>query len=98
MAVLGGNASLQMVALGLLALLSGAAAHGSMVIPPPRNAVDKDLAPWNGDVPRHPPSVESKTGWCPVPDKDGKPSGQNGQACFCEDPTPSAMPPSAPLL
>ena len=28
------------------------------------------------------PSVETRTGWCPVPDKDGKVSGQNGQSCF----------------
>ena len=54
--------------------------HGAVVNPPPRNAVDKDLAPWNGPVPRHPPNVESKTGWCPVPSSsNGKPSGQNGQ-------------------
>ena len=62
-----------------------AAAHGSVVNPPPRNAVDKDLPPWNGPVPCHVqgkcPSVETETGWCPVPDKDGKVSGQNGQSC-----------------
>lgn len=56
-----------------------------VVNPPPRNAVDKDLAPWNGPVPCHVqgkcPSVETQTGWCPVPDKDGKVSGQNGQSC-----------------
>ena len=100
--------------------------HGAVVSPPPRNAVDKDLAPWNGPVsashgskvppihfpsdfmtilnpspickanyflsfgprtvsakvPANPPSVESKTGWCPVPGKDGNVSGQNGQACL----------------
>ena len=48
--------------------------------------MDKDLAPWNGEVPCHVqgkcPSVETATGWCPVPDKDGKVSGQNGQSCF----------------
>jgi len=56
--------------------------HGAVVNPPPRNAVDRNLKPWNGTVPVHPPSVESKTGWCPVPGPDGKPSGQNGQSCF----------------
>lgn len=66
----------------LLSLAASADAHGALVSPPPRNAVDKDLAPWNGPVPSHPPSVESATGWCPVPDKNGRPSGQNGQACF----------------
>jgi len=60
--------------------------HGAVVHPPPRNAVDKDLFPWNtkppcGDVGGC-PSVETKTGWCPVPGADGKPSGQNGQSCF----------------
>ena len=72
-------------AVGLLGLVVTVEAHGSLVSPPPRNAVDKNLSPWNGPVPNHPPTVESKTGWCPVPDKDGKPSGQNGQACFCRE-------------
>jgi hypothetical protein len=35
-----------------------------------------------GAVPSNPPSVESMTGWCPVPDRNGKVSGQNGQSCF----------------
>eukprot|EP01048_Picozoa_sp_COSAG05_P018782 COSAG05_NODE_2813_length_2611_cov_1.736863_2_plen_223_part_00 len=57
--------------------------HGAVVYPPPRQAVDKDLLPWNGKVPRTFPDVESKTGWCPVPGSaDGKPSGQNGQGRF----------------
>ena len=57
--------------------------HGAVVNPPPRQAVDKDLLPWSGKVPRSFPNVESRTGWCPVPGSaDGKPSGQNGQACF----------------
>ena len=70
----------------LLLLTPDVDAHGSLVSPPPRNAIDRDLPPWNGPVPARPPTVESKTGWCPVPDKEGKPSGQNGQACFwfCE--------------
>ena len=85
------------VALCLLAVhLGRVEGHGSLVNPPPRNAVDKDLAPWNGVVPSHPPSVESKTGWCPVPDKDGKPSGQNGQACFCEEDAPPVSLPTCP--
>ena len=53
------------------------------MFPPPRNAVDKDLHPWNGTVPARFPNVESETGWCPVTSAvDGRPSGQNGQACF----------------
>ena len=85
------------VAAGAAALLGLAVtveAHGSLVSPPPRNAVDKDLSPWNGPVPSHPPTVESKTGWCPVPDKDGKPSGQNGQACFCREIRSVHIPPT----
>ena len=66
-----------------LATIHSVEGHGAVVFPPPRNAVDKDLAPWSGKVPAHPPSVESKTGWCPVPARDGTISGQNGQAC-CE--------------
>ena len=75
-------------AAALLTLAATADAHGALVSPPPRNAIDRVLAPWNGPVPAKTPTVESKTGWCPVPDKDGKPSGQNGQACFC---TPSPL-------
>ena len=30
------------------------AGHGSVVHPPPRNAVDSELAPWNGSVPVSP--------------------------------------------
>ena len=71
--------------------------HGAVVWPPTRNAVDHDLAPWNGQTPEYPgPSVESMTGWCPVSaysqDLPGlqsarmasnpELSGKNGQACF----------------
>ena len=67
------------VCLGYIAIASG---HGAVVIPPPRQAIDRSLAPWNGTVPVPRPNVESKTGWCPVPASDGHVSGQNGQACF----------------
>ena len=49
-----------------------AAGHGAVVIPPPRQAIDRSLAPWNGTVPLHHPNVESKTGWCPVPASGSK--------------------------
>eukprot|EP01051_Picozoa_sp_SAG22_P017238 SAG22_NODE_2612_length_2381_cov_2.086766_2_plen_91_part_00 len=72
--------------LQLLLLVAGgpqpAEGHGAVVRPPPRQAVDKTLPPWNGKVPAKPPNVESRTGWCPVPGPDGKLSGQNGQSCF----------------
>lgn len=42
--------------------------------------MDRDLEPWRGAVPDPAPIVESHTGWCPVPSKEGKVSGQNGQA------------------
>jgi hypothetical protein len=83
-------------AAALLTLAATADAHGALVSPPPRNAIDRVLAPWNGPVPAKTPTVESKTGWCPVPDKDGKPSGQNGQACFCT-PSPLTPPPLCQL-
>lgn len=67
------------LAVGRVAHVCG---HGSVVWPPPRNAIDKTLSPWNGSVPNPPPSVESMTGWCPVPDRNGTVTGQNGQACF----------------
>ena len=44
--------------------------------------MDRDLHPWNSPPPSQPPNVESKTGWCPVPSKNGTITGQNGQACF----------------
>jgi len=72
-------------ALGVMLFWAGptrVAGHGAVVWPPPRNGVDRDLHPWNGPVPENPPSVESDTGWCPVPARDGTLSGQNGQACF----------------
>merc|ERR1712070_348076 len=73
---------LQSYGILLIAIPALVHGHGAVVNPPPRNAVDKDLAPWNGPVPAHPPNVESQTGWCPVPSKNGTVSGQNGQACF----------------
>jgi len=70
-------------ALGIVAVaVSTVNGHGAVTYPPPRNAVDKDLAPWNQPVPIHPPSVESKTGLCPSPDRNGKVTAQNGQSCF----------------
>ena len=32
-------------------IITTVSAHASMVVPSPRNAVDKDLAPWNQTVP-----------------------------------------------
>ena len=70
--------------LGLVALLvRRVASHGAVVFPPPRNAVDSDVMPWAGAVPRDPPGVESATGWCPAwSEREGKVTGQNGQSCF----------------
>jgi len=78
-----------------LALAAAAAAlpllvvsHGSLIIPPPRNAVDSTLAPWNGTVPVRSDGVVAFDPWCPVPSADApatagmKLSGKNGQACF----------------
>ena len=57
----------------------------------PRNAVDKDLSPWNGPV--KDPNVESATGWCPVPGADGKPYYYNkktGECSWTPPPPPAA--------
>jgi len=77
------------LAILLCALLPSVLGHGSIVQPPPRNAIDRDLAPWNQTIP-----VNSSTGapgfepLCPIPDaqmpdsRAGRLSGSNGQACF----------------
>jgi hypothetical protein len=69
-----------MRALAILALVAAADAHGAVVHPPPRNAVDRDLAPWNAPMPNHLPPVEGSL--CPAPDANGKITGELGQACF----------------
>ena len=70
--------------------------HGAVVRPPPRNAVDKDLAPWSGPVVKGTPSVESKTGLCPSVDENGNLTYANGQSCFCERPSTLLPCPSPP--
>jgi len=53
--------------------------HGAVVFPPPRNAIDSNLAPWSEPVPYPVPNVDA---WCPVSGTNGSLSGVNGQACF----------------
>ena len=72
-----------------LLLLAGAAmvhkvaAHGAVTIPPPREAIDGDTAPWNGQVPW--PIPFDKPNWCahPSAERAGKDkrnlTGSNGQ-------------------
>jgi len=76
-------------ALLFLLFFSTVNGHGSMVYPPPRNAIDHDLSPWNGSVPSGSLSGNVNSGWCVVPNssapisKSGaRLSGMNGQACF----------------
>ena len=73
-----------------LALILGAMApmasgHGAVTIPPPRQSIDRTLAPWNGSVPAYPIPFDAPT-WCVKPDASSrdprKLSGSNGQACF----------------
>lgn len=71
---------MRFVALSACAAL--AAGHGAVVHPPPRNAVDKDLHPWNGPVPADPNGVGGGTTWCPIPGPNGTLSGRNAQSCF----------------
>jgi hypothetical protein len=86
----------------LLQLLAGqllpgrTAAHGAVTRPPPRNALDADLPPWNGPVPSPLPFGERGVWtpakvdfWCASPSAAaaGGPSalnltGQSGQACY----------------
>ena len=76
------------LAVTLPALVAG---HGSIVMPPPRNAMDGHMAPWNGTVPVSADGTvpfDGSTPWCPVPSAGapqtpaGRMSGKNGQACF----------------
>lgn len=66
------------------ALVSG---HGSLVVPPPRNAVERGIAPWNGTMPQN-WSHHVDTPICPVgaglDAATGEPqlSLRNGQSCF----------------
>ena len=72
-----------LAAIVLATVIMSTHGHGAIVHPPSRNAIDKDLAPWDGPVPNPVPGVKS---WCPIPldHADGKSSlsGSNGQACF----------------
>ena len=68
-----------------VALLASASAHAMMSFPPPRNALDRTLAPWNGTVPTFPIPFDHPN-WCAVPDASAtdprKISGGGGQGCF----------------
>ena len=63
-------------------LFEAARGHGAMTQPRSRNAIDGNVAPWNGSVPSHVPFMF----WCAAPDQSSsdvrKVSGQHGQACF----------------
>ena len=69
--------------LGAVAMVRNAAAHGAVTIPPPREAIDGDTAPWNGAVPW--PIPFDKPNWCahPSAERAGKDkrnlTGANGQ-------------------
>mmetsp|Transcript_110706 Transcript_110706/g.220087 ORF Transcript_110706/g.220087 Transcript_110706/m.220087 type:complete len:377 (-) Transcript_110706:63-1193(-) len=67
----------------LLTCMFSVYGHADMVQPPPRNAVDRSLAPWNGSMPKmwnH--HVDSYI--CPVASGEGIDglSLRNGQSCF----------------
>jgi hypothetical protein len=68
---------------GLLA--TEASAHGAVTFPPPRNAIDADMAPWNGSVPNLPLPFEFM---CPSPSAEAVGTNphnltlRQGQACF----------------
>ena len=64
--------------------LSNALGHGAVSFPPPRQAIDGSLAPWNGKVPQEMPFMF----WCASPSASAhgldkrNVTGVNGQACF----------------
>ena len=76
--------SLAAKAVALLSCVATASGHASMVEPPPRNAVDKDLAPWKYDAPQNwDHHVDSYI--CPVAAGNGTIDAlslRNGQSCF----------------
>ena len=66
----------------LLSFTSRVAAHGSLVVPAPRNAVERGLAPWSGPMPSN-WSHHVDDPICPTSSRDA--SGltlANGQSCF----------------
>jgi len=64
-----------------LCLFVGSEGHASMTFPQPRNAVDRDLAPWNGLMnPSWDHHVDTPI--CPHSDADGNLTLANGQSCF----------------
>eukprot|EP00041_Stephanoeca_diplocostata_P025537 m.670883 g.670883 ORF g.670883 m.670883 type:complete len:425 (-) comp22767_c0_seq24:1317-2591(-) len=70
---------------GTLATVTRVHSHGAVTFPPPRNSIDRNVAPWNGTVPAYPIPFDSPN-WCAKSDStSGDPrnlTGSNGQACF----------------
>lgn len=70
-------------ALAAAALAGAAAGHGAVSFPRPRQAIDGNVAPWNGTVPAYPIPFMF---WCATPDAGSTQphnlTGVNGQACF----------------
>ena len=60
-------AALSLVLLVLLPTGTLVSGHGMMSFPPPRNALDRKLAPWNGTVPAFPVPFDHPN-FCAVPD------------------------------
>lgn len=75
----------QIVGVFLLSSTKGAAAHGAVTIPPPRQSIDGNLAPWSGPVPAYPLPFDAPN-WCASPSAHSHDprnlTGSNGQACF----------------
>ena len=86
-----GHAKMPCPRRGLLLLLlpvsfvAEVSSHGAVTIPPPRNAIDADVAPWNLTVPELPIPFQF---WCPSPSAEAAGKNKhnltlkNGQACF----------------
>ena len=71
------------VLVALALFVAGAEGHAAMVFPPPRNAVDRDLPPWNQPMPNDKNwDHHVDTPICPHGGDDGNLTLSNGQSCF----------------
>ena len=71
------------VLVALALFVAGADGHAAMVFPPPRNAVDRDLPPWNQPMPNDKNwDHHVDTPICPHGGDDGNLTLDNGQSCF----------------
>ena len=73
----------------VLACAASAAAHMSLVVPVPRNAIDRALSPWSGGKwwPYQPHCEHPDPHWDPQTPSGCKPPGTDGWGCNCQNGT-----------